>query len=95
MTTSRTTSSGSGTSLGPARPVAALDEDKLERYYYDLQDAVGQQRRAGLSPSTAETYFKVAKQFLKSLYTRRLIELPRNINDRQLRFDVQARSIRT
>ena len=84
--------------VGPALPVTSIDEDKLERYYFDLQAAVGKETakpRAGLSPSTAESYFKVAKQFIKSLYTRRLIELPRNLNDRQLRFDVQARTIQT
>lgn len=84
--------------LGSSLPVTSIDEDRLERYYFDLQAAVGKQTaklRAGLSPSTAESYFKVAKQLIKFLYTRRLIELPRNLNDRQLRFDVQARSVLT
>lgn len=84
--------------LGSTCPVAAINEHEFERYFYHLLGRVTERQtdpKAGMSEDTAYSYFKTAKQFIKHLYAKRLIELPRNLNDPSLRFRVEAKEVKS
>ena len=70
--------------VGTELPVAAINEDVYEKYFLDL---AGWAR----SPVTADGHLRVVKQFLHYLYGKRLIELPRSLKARQLRFQADGK----
>jgi hypothetical protein len=65
----------------PFAPVESLNEALWERYYAYLAKQV----EAGvMSQSTMSTTLGAARQFIRSRWDKRLIELPRNLNSRDL-----------
>jgi len=74
--------------VGPKRPVSEINEDVYERYFYDLA-------RSYPSKVTAHGHLRLVKQFVRYLFGKRLLELPRNLRDPALRFKLPPRAIVT
>ncbi len=64
--------------VSPFAPVVDLNESLWERYYSHLAE---QCEKGKLANTTAGGHFNAAKEFIKSRYSKRLIELPRNIDE--------------
>jgi integrase len=69
-------------------PIAKLKEDMVEKYYHDI----GMSYK---SDSTRATHLITLKMFIRHVYGRRLIELPRNLTSSELRFSIHPQSITT
>ena len=67
--------------VDPFAPVASLNEALWERYYTHLAQQVEQRK---LSASTMSACLGAAREFIKSRWERRFIELPRNLQSRSL-----------
>jgi integrase len=73
---------------GELSSVSVLNEQMIERYYFDLA-------RMSWSEVTKSHHMSVVKQFLRYCYGQRMIELPRNMTDPALRFKTHAQKIDT
>lgn len=77
--------------VGESLPPSDIGESTVDAYYHDLLRKVAD---GDISPSTARDRMKVAVRFIKWLWERRCVELPRNLN-RTFRFNVTAPVIET
>ena len=78
--------------------VERIDADTIEGYYEHLLGQVTRRRRMpeeGLSAEYAKTIFGMARQFVRWLWSREMIELPRNINSRSFKFKSASKAIVT
>lgn len=75
-----------------------IDGDTIEGYYKHLLGQVGRRRKnseEGISAEYAKTIFGMARQFVRWLWSREVITLPRNIDSRGFRFKASPKAIVT
>ncbi len=83
--------------FGGRRPIGEVDEATLERYHLHLLAKIKERRRdpkAGMAPEYARKVFRITKQFIKYCWGKRLLELPRNFNNR-FSFGAAAKAVQT
>ena len=85
---------------GSARPVASIDEPLVGSYYGHLLGLVGLRLddpagKAGISSVYADSIWGQFRRFVVYLWTMRLAERPRNLDDHALRFDLGPRKVET
>ncbi|MDR3582533.1 MAG: tyrosine-type recombinase/integrase [Candidatus Pacebacteria bacterium] len=79
--------------IGPKALIDSIDESKIEKFYAILSAKVAE---GAYAPSTAHGIFMTAKQFIRWMAEKKLIQLPGNIDSRRLRFNQgQASKIET
>jgi hypothetical protein len=86
--------------VGSGQPVTDIKEATLDSYFSHLMSKVAERRRSkegreGFSADYATSLFGIARRFIKWCWTRRLIELPRNIESTDHRFGKGARKVET
>lgn len=82
----------------PGVDVDAIDAGKLSAFYLYCVGQVAARRSdpaAGWSIAYARDVFSVAKSFIRWLWERGFIELPKNIGSRSFRFGSPAQAVRT
>lgn len=70
--------------LGGSTDAATIREADIERFYMHMLGKVAERKKdskSGYSESYADTVWGVFKAFVRYLYAKRLIELPRNLNN--------------
>jgi len=70
--------------IGPGASIESIDEDKVEGYFSRLTEWIGEKR---YSPVSAHELMMTAKQFVRWMAEKKLIQLPGNINSRRFRFN--------
>lgn len=78
--------------VDPFLPVESLNEALWERYYIYL---AGQVEKGELSPSTMSACLGTAREFVRSRWERRFIELPRNLTSRALAMSAPLKQVET
>jgi integrase len=86
--------------VGATSPAESMDAAKLQGFYSWCLDKVRQRQqdpagKAGWSSMYAKKVFEAARVFVKYLWESGLIELPRNVNSRDFRFNVGVKAIVT
>jgi integrase len=83
--------------VGTEALVERINEETLERYHLHLIAKVAERRKdpaSGMSPEYARKVFRLAKQFVKYCWSKRLIEMPRNFGNK-FSFGASAKRIET
>jgi integrase len=86
--------------VGTQVEVTSIDESRIEGFYHHLLGKVAERidnpkGKDGMSASYADSIWGHAKTFVRYLWRKRLIELPRNLEDRAYRFDLGPTKIET
>ena len=76
--------------IDPSLPVEALNEATWERFYVYL---AGQVQAGDMSQSTMVGTLGAAREFIRSRWERRFIELPRNLHSRSLAVSAPLKQI--
>jgi integrase len=72
--------------VDPNASIESIDEQLWEQFYIHLGGMV---KNGKYTPTTAKNYQSAARAFIKSRWEKRLIELPRTLNSRELVFKGQ------
>jgi hypothetical protein len=86
--------------VGATASAESMDASKVQGFYSWCLNKVRQRQqdpkgKAGWSSPYAKKVFEAAKIFVRHLWESGLIELPRNVNSREFRFNVGAKVIET
>jgi len=86
--------------IGGDMPASAITEDRIEDYHTYLLGKIGEReadpdRKKGWSREYAREVFSVARSFIRYLWERSLIQLPKNMGSHDLRFKVGPKAIVT
>jgi integrase len=80
--------------------VEKIDGTKLEAYFLELSTEVKKrredpQKKAGMSPDYAAKHLAVARSFIRYLWRKELVALPRNIDSKEFGFKKGSKSVPT
>ena len=84
--------------LGAVSDVNTINTDKLDGFYRYCAGRVAARRtdpEAGWSLAYAKDVFSVAKTYIRWLWERAVLELPKNIGSKSFRFGSSAKAVRT
>ena len=86
--------------LGEASPLEVIEASKIHEYFLSCLAKVAERKgdsakKKGWSPEYASDVFRTARQFIRFLWESGLIELPRNIDNKNYRFGKGAKKIKT
>ena len=86
--------------IGPELHVEKMDGNALEGYFLELSSEVKKrredpQKKAGMSPDYAAKHLAVARSFIRYLWRKELVALPRNIDSKEFGFKKGSKSVPT